>query len=149
MMTNEVRKATLSDLTILSKRFDDYRIFYGKDSNLREANDFLRDRISNGDSQIFVAHNEETITGFVQLYPLFSSTRMKKLWLLNDLFVDPTYRGQGISILLIDRAKELCRETGACGMYLETAKTNTIGNQLYPTAGFVLNDAHHFYDWSV
>jgi GNAT superfamily N-acetyltransferase len=74
---------------------------------------------------------------------------MKKLWLLNDLFVDPSFRGQRISIDLIDVAKKLCRDSGACGMYLETARSNDIGNQLYPRAGFTLNADHNFYDWNV
>lgn len=74
---------------------------------------------------------------------------MKKLWLLNDLFVNPEFRGLGISVALIDEAKALCRRTNACGLSLETAKTNHIGNPLYLKTGFVLNDAHNFYDWSV
>ena len=65
---------------------------------------------------------EHQLVGFVQLYPLFSSTRMEKLWLLNDLFVDPDYRGKGISKGLINKAKELVEESDACGMFLETEK---------------------------
>ena len=38
--------------------------------------------------------------------------------------------------LLIESAKELCIETKACGILLETDKTNEIGNQLYPSCGF-------------
>lgn len=146
---NHVRKATPSDLEHLAGLFNAYRVFYGKETDKEGALAFLKARLENGDSVIFVSLQEETLTGFVQLYPLFSSTRMKKLWLLNDLFVDANYRGQGISIALIEKAKTLCRETGACGMYLETAKSNTIGNQLYPRAGFTLNADHNFYDWNV
>ena len=68
------------------------------------------------------------MTGFTQLYPLFSSTRMKRYWLLNDLFVNENHRGKGHSKALIESAKELCRETKACGILLETDKTNEIGN---------------------
>jgi GNAT superfamily N-acetyltransferase len=146
---NTIRTTTPSDLARLTELFNAYREFYGKEADVKGARQFLESRLQNNDSTIFVADNKETLTGFVQLYPLFSSTRMKKLWLLNDLFVDPVFRGQGISVGLIDRAKELCRESGACGMFLETAQSNSIGNQLYPRAGFTLNAEHNFYDWDV
>jgi GNAT superfamily N-acetyltransferase len=144
-----VRPAKKEDLQKLALLFDQYRIFYGKESNRAEAENFLGERLQNQDSVIFVATEGSIIKGFTQLYPLFSSVRMKKLWLLNDLYVNELYRGQGISIALIDEAKDLCRKTNACGMYLETAKSNVIGNALYPKTGFVLNDEHNFYDWSV
>ena len=69
------------------------------------------------------------------------------MWLLNDLYVAPDFRGQGISKQLINRAKELARTTEACGILLETEKSNTIGNQLYPRTGFEL-ESNHFYFWT-
>jgi GNAT superfamily N-acetyltransferase len=144
-----VRHATHLDLAQLTKLFDEYRVFYGKETDRKAAEAFLTQRLANADSIIFVAEEGATLKGFTQLYPLFSSVRMKKLWLLNDLYVNESYRGQGISIALIDEAKKLCRDTGACGMFLETAKSNDIGNKLYPKVGFELNADHNFYEWSV
>jgi GNAT superfamily N-acetyltransferase len=143
-----IKKATLAELETLSYLFDWYRVFYEYPSDLEGASAFLKARIMNSDSEIFIANAEDgTMTGFVQLYPLFSSTRMKRLWLLNDLFVLPGYRGQGVSKGLIERAKELCRTTSAAGLILETAKSNTIGNKLYPTTGFKLDTDHNYYYW--
>ena len=145
-----VNKATLNDLDSLSELFESYRNFYQKESAIEEATQFLKERITNNESVIFVSFNEQNImTGFVQLYPLFSSTRMKRLWLLNDLFVHHAYRGLRISVALINKAKDLCYETNACGLTLETAKTNDIGNQLYPLMEFVLDEDHNFYYWDV
>jgi GNAT superfamily N-acetyltransferase len=106
------------------------------------------DRIENNESIIFVAENEENnLVGFVQLYPLFSSTRMKKLLLLNDLYVNENYRGNGISVQLIDACKGFCKTTHSCGLILETAKSNEIGNTLYPKTNFVLDNDHNYYSW--
>lgn len=144
------RKAQVQDINQLSILFDDYRVFYRKESNLDGANEFLTERLYNADSEIFVAENEQQVLlGFVQLYPLFSSTRMKKFWLLNDLFVDSKYRSQGISIGLINKAKELVKESKACGMFLETEKSNLVGNNLYPKTGFELNQSSNFYEWNI
>jgi GNAT superfamily N-acetyltransferase len=73
---------------------------------------------------------------------------MKRLWLLNDLYVLPELRGFGIGKMLIERSKQLCAETGACGLSLETEKTNETGNALYPKMGFERDDEHNYYHWS-
>ena len=142
-----IREAKISDLKELSILFDAYRMFYGKISNIEVSKEFLKNRLINKDSKLFVCEANNIITGFVQLYPLFSSTRVSKYWLLNDLFVGNEFRGNGYSKLLIDRSKNLVKETDACGMMLETEKSNKIGNNLYPKTGFKINDLSNFYEW--
>ncbi len=145
-----IRKAELKDLPELAKLFNAYRLFYKKAPDLESAQVFLKDRMENNESEIFVAENgTKELVGFVQLYPLFSSTRMKRLWLLNDLYVDERYRGQGIGILFIECSKDLCRKTQACGLILETGKSNVEGNHLYPKTGFVLDSEFNHYSWDV
>ena len=88
-----IRRATKYDSKDLAKLFDNYRIFYGQKSDLRSAEKFLLERLENQESEIFVADTSKNkLVGFVQLYPIFSSTKMQRLWLLNDLFVDDNYR---------------------------------------------------------
>ncbi len=145
-----IRKADSSDIEQLAILFDAYRVFYNKETDILSARSFLAEKMSNNDSVIFVAADTKSeLSGFVQLYPLFSSTRMKRLWLLNDLFVKPDQRGKGISIALIEEAKNLCRVTESCGMMLETAKSNLIGNNLYQKTGFDLDFDHNYYSWDV
>ena len=144
----EYRKTLLSDLDLITELFNDYRVFYNQKSNLKESKRFLKERILNADSEIFVCEDsDKKLIGFVQLYPIFSSTRMQKLWLLNDLFVNPNYRGKGISIHLINCAKNLSRNTNSAGLILETSKSNVIGNKLYPHTGFELDKEHNYYSW--
>ena len=137
----------MDDLQPLARVFESYRVWYRKEPNLEEAVRFLSERLKNKESVVFVCETSSEIVGFTQLYPLFSSTRMKRIWLLNDLFVDEKHRGKGISIGLIDSAKKLVEDTGAFAMFLETEKTNDIGNQLYPRAGFELNTISNYYEW--
>lgn len=148
-MKNSIRKANLQDLAQLSQLFDEYRTFYHKSSDFSAAQQFLSERLQNNDSEIFVVEEDGKLGGFVQLYPLFSSTRMKRYWLLNDLYVNPNFRGKGYSKVLIEEAKVLCRTSDSCGMYLETGKDNQIGNQLYPGAGFKKYDEVNFYEWEI
>lgn len=143
-----INQAQLTHVEALAELFDAYRVFYKKDTDIESAKRFLQERIQNAESVIFIASEESgRQVGFTQLYPLFSSTRMQRLWLLNDLFVLPEMRGKGISHLLIDHAKQHCEQTQACGLILETAKDNAVGNQLYPKAGFELDTAYQHYFW--
>jgi GNAT superfamily N-acetyltransferase len=143
-----IRKATIEDLKFVVELFDKYRVFYEKESDKQNAESFISERLEINDSKIFVAEIDNgNLVGFVQLYPIFSSTRMQRLWLLNDLFVDKEHRGKGISKQLIERSKELCKQTNSCGLVLETAKANSVGNELYPKVGFSLDKEHNYYSW--
>ena len=144
----QIRKTKLEDLPQLSKAFDAYRVWYRKTSDIETAKEFLSERIKSNESTIFIAEENDKLLGFTQLYPLFSSTRMKRLWLLNDLFVHKEERGKGISRLLLDAAKQHCIDTNGCGVMLETEKSNEIGNILYPKTDFKMNDSHNFYEWN-
>ncbi len=144
----KITQATLDDLEELNNLFDGYRVFYKMKSDKIASKAFLEARIKKNESVIFISRDEAGIaTGFTQLYPLFSSTRMKRVWLLNDLFVEPKYRSMGFSKALIETAKELCRKTGAAGMSLETTKDNHVGNKLYLTTGWTLDEDHNYYHW--
>src|SRR5215213_8909774 len=82
-----IRKATIHDIDPLAELFDQYRVFYKKDPDIAAGTVFLKERILREESEIFIGEEEDgRLSGFVQLYPIFSSTRLKRLWLLNDLF---------------------------------------------------------------
>ena len=97
---------------------------------------------------IFLAERDGRPVGFVQLYPVFSATarRPGRLWLLNDLYVAPEAREGGVARALMMRARRLAEETGACGIELVTARTNTIGQHLYEAVGYRRDDAFLRYE---
>lgn len=106
-MNITIRKVNIQDVPAVSQLFDLYRIFYHKSSDLEAAQNFIKDRIQSNDSEIIIAENTDgALVGFTQLYPSFSSTRMQRLWVLNDLYVLESFRGLGISKQLIDAAKK-------------------------------------------
>lgn len=142
-----IRTGTLADLPQLSHLFNLYRIFYRKEPDIEGARRFLQERIQERESVIYLAETAGRAVGFAQCYPLFSSTRMKRILLLNDLYVLEEYRGRGISRMLIGAAKDLTKSTKASCLLLETEKTNSIGNVLYPAEGFILNESSNFYQW--
>lgn len=146
-MEFNIKRATLKDLSTTAALFNLYRIFYRQEDNYEKCKQFLKERIDNDQSNIFVVYAEGKMVGFVQLYKLYHYIKLQKQWLLSDLFVHPDYRGYGLSIALIERAKKWCYETDACGLMLETEKTNEIGNNLYPRCGFEYDGNHNYYYW--
>ncbi|WP_164111934.1 MULTISPECIES: GNAT family N-acetyltransferase [Sphingobacterium] len=146
-MSYIIKKASLEDLNETAELFNLYRIFYRQESDLESGKTFLKERFLNGESEVFLAIVNGKAVGFVQLYKLFHYTRLQKQWLLSDLFVHADYRGQGLSVALINRCKQWSKETGACGLMLETEKTNDIGNRLYPRCDFEYDGLHNYYHW--
>ena len=78
--------------------------------------------------------------GFTQLYPSFSSVSLRRLWILNDLFVAPSARGHGVGAALLARARVWAEETWAKGLVLETAVDNP-AQRLYESMGWRRDEA--------
>ncbi|AEF53135.1 GCN5-related N-acetyltransferase [Marinomonas posidonica IVIA-Po-181] len=142
-----IRQAELEDLAAVVSMFEQYRHFYQCENNTVLATDFIKARMEQQESIIFIAETgkqNKEIAGFVQLYPLFTSTGMKKLWLLNDLFVDESYRKQGIAEKLIEAAKSLAQQTSARGLMLETSAKNLPAQALYEKVGFIKSPSFYY-----
>jgi len=145
----EIVHAYARHLSLLVSVFDDYRRFYGQPSDPASARQFLADRLERRDSVIFFASqgsgSRQVALGFTQLYPSFSSVWMRRIWILNDLFVTPHARRQGIGKRLIERAVQLAAETRARGLALATAHDNAPAQALYERIGFVLDEEFRYY----
>lgn len=133
-----------ADLDALATLFDAYRRFYGQAPDLDGARDWLRNRLRFGESRALLARRNGDAVGFAQLYPMFSSVRMARIWILNDLFVLPATRRQGIARGLLDAAAQFAREDGAAAIQLETGLDNAAARATYRAAGW-REDATQWY----
>jgi len=143
----KIMKATVKHIDMASALFDLYRQFYEQISDIEQAKKFLEERMKKNESEIFLATDDEEITGmgFVQMYPAFSSVGLKKIWILNDLFVHKNFRKQGVAEALIKKCSELAKETEAKGIVLETAISNSEAQKLYDKTGFEKDSEHYYY----
>jgi len=136
MSSVAVRQAVFADLDALVPLFDAYRQFYGQPGDLDGARTFLGERFEHAQSVVFIAEERENAVGFTQLYPSFSSVSMARTFVLNDLFVVPGRRRQGIGETLLRAAAEFARNAGAVRLTLSTAVTNAHAQALYEAAGW-------------
>ena len=133
--------ATPEHVAVLAPLFDAYRVFYKASPDPDGAVRFLEARLNRNESKIFLAfmgpEGRRTPAGFTQLYPSFSSVSMKRLWILNDLFVVPEARRLGVGASLMERARAFAKEDGAKGLTLATQIQNATAQALYAKMGYV------------
>lgn len=150
MSTVKTRLAVKDDLDQLTEILIKYREFYGVTSRASvQVKNFLRERIEKGDSKIFIAseESENRITGFIQLYPSFSTVALKPQWILNDFYVLEEERKKGIGSLLMNAVKEYFKDS-AKGFILVTEKSNLAAKQFYSKHGWNTG-VYDFYTYSL
>lgn len=136
-MEFEIIQIDRSQSNLVIELFDQYRVFYKKESDLALAKKFIQARLDNHESIIFVAMDETKPVGFTQLYPKYSSAGAVKNWILNDLYVEAGYRKQGIGEALIKRAIQFATQLEAVFVELSTAVDNFTAQKLYEQIGFI------------
>ena len=146
-MTVTILQAGLEHLDQVVPLFDAYRRFYRKPTDEAGARTFLHERLTNRDSLILFALDDASVAlGFTQLYPSFSSVRMRPLWVLNDLFVVPEARGRGVGRRLMEAARERAQTAGMVALALATEKNNTTAKALYESLGYERDTAFDYYE---
>ncbi|WP_066051801.1 GNAT family N-acetyltransferase [Robertmurraya korlensis] len=138
-------QADLASLEQIIPLFNAYRVFYEQTSDLEGARLFIHERLENQESVIFLAREGETAVGFTQLYPTFSSVGMKRGYILNDLYVDATYRKKGIGRALIEEVFQFCKDRNTRFVQLETAPDNVQAKALYENLGMKLSNEYDCY----
>ena len=99
----------------------------------------LEEYVDHPDKAVFFAWLGEEVIGQI---------RLRRYWngyaYIDDLAVEPDYRGEGIGRALIARAIEWAKEKGLPGLMLETQDNNVPACRLYARCGFELRgfDTH-------
>lgn len=143
-------QATLDDVDDLAILFDQYRQFYQEDADLTLAKGYLRARLGDGSSVVFIARSPSgKALGFTQLYATFCSVEAAPILVLYDLFVDPEYRRIGVGKTLMNRAQAHAIDSGSARIDLETAIDNNNAQQLYEALGYVRDTEFYKYSLSL
>jgi len=132
-------QATLEHLDLLAAMFVKYREFYGSLPYPDSSRAFLEKRLRRKESVIYLALSDDDsnkLMGFCQLYPSFSSLSLKRVWILNDIYVAEDARRQLVADNLIRTAKKMAKETNAVRMRVSTSSNNEVARKTYESIGF-------------
>ncbi len=146
-MAVKIIRAKQEHIFLLAPLLDAYRVFYKQNSDIKAAEQFLEERFQKNESVLFLSLDGEESTGFVQLYPGFSTVSLQPIYILNDLYVRSAHRNMGIGESLLRTSQEYCQMKGFKGLALETAIDNP-AQGLYERMGWE-KDVHCFhYFWA-
>ena len=141
-MNIEIRKIYKDEYGLVADMFNKYRVFYKQASDLELAKEYLRERLSNNEAQVFLAYDSiaSEFLGFTLLYARFSSVSTIKNWHIGDLYVEPNQRKRGIGQKLLQTAVDFATEQKAKFVSLNTAKDNFTAQKVYEDFGFDKRD---------
>ena len=132
-------QATLEHLDQLTPLFIKYRELFGQVAYPESSRKFLSTRISRKESVIYLAladDDDKRLLGFCQLYPSFSSLSLKRVWILNDIYVAEDARRQLVADNLMRTAKKMAKDTHAVRLRVSTSSDNDVAQKTYESIGF-------------
>ena len=144
-MSIVITRATKEHYKDVGALFDLYRQFYKYKTNLKASTKFIKDRINQNESFIFICFYKKEPAGFVQLYETFDSLNINKKLILYDLYVDKKYRKNGIGRKLMDQAKKLAKFKKIQNIELSTAKNNKKAQSLYESLDYKRDKEYYNY----
>ena len=148
-MSENIKRANKNDANMIGEVFNLYRVFYKQDSNVEIAQKYIAERLTNNESVIFFAEDNSKCIGFTQLYPTFDSVNVRQKIVLYDLFVREEYRRKGFAKLLMNAAKQYASDNNFGSIELSTGKTNTQGQSLYESLGYIRDNEYYTYDLEI
>ncbi|WP_108651652.1 GNAT family N-acetyltransferase [Dongshaea marina] len=135
--TIKIQQATLAQLDDVAILFDKYLQFYEQPADLGLCTQYIRQRMENSESVIFLATNAQgEALGFTQLYPMFCSVAAQRYYVLYDLYINEQARKQGVARALMEQAQLFAKQAGAYKLTLETAIDNLPAQKLYESIGY-------------
>lgn len=141
----DIRACTIDDLELLVPAFDEYRQFYRQSSQPEQVRNFLKPLIEQEKSKIFLSFDEGELTGFIQLYPSYSSIGLAQIWTLNDFFIFGGENRRETAKGLLGAAKMLCEATNAIRVEVTTRKENHRLHKIYRDYGFEKDYKYDYY----
>ena len=130
---SEVGERDLADLLPLMVAYCEfYGAAPGADSLLALSRTVLGDTERHG-LQLLARRGKAL--GFATLYWTWSTLRAARIAVMNDIYVVPEARGEGVGAALIEACRERCRERGMSRLEWRTAPSNVQAQRLYDRVG--------------
>jgi ribosomal protein S18 acetylase RimI-like enzyme len=132
-----VRRATPGDADAVARLLHDFQQEFDEPSPGVEAlEERYADLIRNRDMTVLLAGDGPDGFAQIRYRPWVYSAGPQAHSYLEELYVVPSLRGQGIGRALLEAAMDTARAEGATHMELGTSETDTAARALYEKSGF-------------
>ena len=141
-----IRKATHNDIPAITELYrEQFRAMSKLIPDFIKEGDqsieFLKNTISNDDSDILVYENDGTVVGFILIQakerPDFDFMLPGKYCYIMDVIVTEAHRNKGFGTALMNSAKDWAKEQNCSFINLDVLITNTNAIALYEKLGFI------------
>ena len=131
-----IRPILRSDYDSWRSLWDGYNAFYGRSGPTALSEEITRatwERFFNTSELVnaLVAEESGQLVGLAHYLFHRSTTRLRDVCYLQDLFTAESARGRGVGRRLIEAVYEAARNTGSSRVYWHTQLTNQAGRALY------------------
>jgi len=133
----KISQLTTESVEQAARLLNAYRVAFHQPADLSLARWFVKERLKQDESVVFLAWLGEEAVGFVQLYPIFSTISLKRAYILNDLYVAKEARKHGAATQLIEACYTYAKAHNARFVALETGTENDNAQKLYEKMGFI------------
>ncbi|OOE42078.1 hypothetical protein BZG06_13800 [Salinivibrio kushneri] len=140
-----IAKAELNDLDALMVLFGQYQRWLAIRPPLSQTRAFTEQRLCEQDTCILTASRQSSMVGFVHLTPLYSLARARRGLIINDLYVKPDSRRQGIARALVSHALKEARARQAACLLLQTHQSNHAAHHLFESFGFICDVSQYYF----
>ena len=139
MTINVVREGDIGDLLPLMRAYSEFYDVPPDDARLLGVARMLIERPSEGVQ--FIARGETgEACGFATVYMTWETLDAGRLAVMNDLYVAPEARGQGLGAALIEECRRFATERRAGKLGWQTAPDNEVAQRLYESVGATRED---------
>lgn len=131
----QVRQAGIEDAAAIARLLDDFNREYDEPTpGVGALAATCRRLLEAGEITVLLSGDGPDGFALLRFRPALWSEGLEAY--LQELYVAPALRGQGIGRALLQRAIDLAREKGADGIDLNTGETDTAARGLYESMGF-------------
>src|SRR5947209_7913494 len=92
--------------------------------------------------RVWLIYNRDKAVGYLVITFGYSLEYHGRDAFIDELFIEASYRHQGIGTKVMEFALEACRELGVHALHLDVERTNIAGQALYRKFGFEDSDRY-------
>ena len=139
MLVREARKTDVSAIAILIREFAEFEKLTHR---CEVTEDDLHEAIFGKKSfvQALVAMAGDRYAGYALYFPIFKSFRGERSIFLEDLYVTPDLRGNGLGFVMLREVAKYAKERGFARMDWQTLKWNESAINFYKNLGAESDD---------